>query len=266
VRQVPAGGAPMWTGRRENPGRFHRAGELAIYLADGPDTAWAEWYRWLAEWARAPLDVLPRDLYRIVVDLDSVLDLSTARGRRANADATVEPTVASIPGPRCGGAGRRGTGGPVQLGGPRPVAVPVRVRSRPPRAERRGRAGSGDRSAPAAARPAHLIRAAPAGCGRGDGERVAGAPRGSGRIQAQRLTELVAFVEEMARNLRGETLAGWWLDGNVDFLSGANRLDEIAAGRYEQMMQYALGASYGAFTYAPIEIGGVSELRAVQRP
>jgi hypothetical protein len=67
-------------------------------------------------------------------------------------------------------------------------------------------------------------------------------------VQGQRLTELVAFVEEMARNLRGETLAGWWLDGNVDFLSGANPLDEIAAGRYEQMMQYALGVSDGVFT------------------
>ena len=39
-------------------------------------------------------------------------------------------------------------------------------------------------------------------------------------LEAQRLTELVAFVEEMARNVNGEALAGWWLDGNVDFLSG----------------------------------------------
>jgi hypothetical protein len=65
-------------------------------------------------------------------------------------------------------------------------------------------------------------------------------------LEAQRVTELVAFVEEMARNLKGETLAGWWLDGNVDFLSGANPLDEIAAGHYEEMMQYALGVSNGA--------------------
>jgi hypothetical protein len=71
------------------------------------------------------------------------------------------------------------------------------------------------------------------------------APGGS---HGQRLTELVAFVEEMARNIRGETLAGSWLDGNVDFLSGANPLDEIAAGHYEQMMQFALGLSYGVFT------------------
>ena len=61
-------------------------------------------------------------------------------------------------------------------------------------------------------------------------------------LEAQRLTELVAFVEEMARNVPGETLAGWWLDGNIDFLSGANPLDELAAGDYEQMIQYALGS------------------------
>jgi hypothetical protein len=67
-------------------------------------------------------------------------------------------------------------------------------------------------------------------------------------LEAQRLTKLVAFVEEMARNVTGETLAGWWLDGNVDFLSGANPLDEIAAGNYEQMILYALGVSNGVFT------------------
>ena len=67
-------------------------------------------------------------------------------------------------------------------------------------------------------------------------------------LEAQRVIELVAFVEEMARNLPGETLAGWWLDGNVDFLSGGNPLDEIASGHYEQMIQYAIGLTNGAFT------------------
>ena len=67
-------------------------------------------------------------------------------------------------------------------------------------------------------------------------------------LEAQRVIELVAFVEEMARNLPGETLAGWWLDGNVDFLSGANPLDEIASGKYETMIQYAIGLTNGVFT------------------
>jgi hypothetical protein len=74
----------------------------------------------------------------------------------------------------------------------------------------------------------------------------AGRPRGA--VHGQRLTELVAFVEETARNVRGEALAESWLDGSVDVLSGANPLDEIAAGRYERLMQYALGLSYGVFT------------------
>jgi hypothetical protein len=69
-----------------------------------------------------------------------------------------------------------------------------------------------------------------------------------GGLHAQRLTELVAFVQEMARNVHGETLAGWWLDGQVDVLDGANPLDEIAGSRYERMIQYARGISHGVFT------------------
>jgi hypothetical protein len=68
-----------------------------------------------------------------------------------------------------------------------------------------------------------------------------------GGLHAQRLTELVAFVQEMALNVRGDALAGW-LDGTVDFLGGANPLDEIAEGRYVQMIDFALGLSHGVFT------------------
>jgi len=71
------------------------------------------------------------------------------------------------------------------------------------------------------------------------------APSGT---HGQRLAELVAFVDEMARNVKGEHLGDSWLNGRIDFLSGANPLDEIAAGRYEAMMDYALGLSQGAFT------------------
>ena len=67
-------------------------------------------------------------------------------------------------------------------------------------------------------------------------------------LEAQRVIELVAFVEEMAINVPGETLAGWWLDRNVDFLSGANPLDQIASGNYETMIQYAIGLTNGVFT------------------
>ena len=51
----------------------------------------------------------------------------------------------------------------------------------------------------------------------------------------------------MARNVRGDALAGW-LDGGVDVLGGANPLDEIAEGRYEQMIDFALRLSHGVFT------------------
>jgi hypothetical protein len=45
-------------------------------------------------------------------------------------------------------------------------------------------------------------------------------------LHVQRLTELVAFVQEMAPNVRGDVLAGWL--GAVEVLGGANPLDEIA--------------------------------------
>jgi|SRR5579884_1746058 len=74
-------------------------------------------------------------------------------------------------------------------------------------------------------------------------------------VHARWLVELVAlFVEEMARNLKGETLAGWWLDDQIDFLDGANPLDEIAEGRYERMIGYALNVNVsdgGSRSHAP---------------
>ena len=66
-------------------------------------------------------------------------------------------------------------------------------------------------------------------------------------LHAERLAELVAFVQEMALNVRGDALAGW-LDGAVDVLAGANPLDEIAEGRYKQMIDFARGLSHGVFT------------------
>ncbi len=49
----------------------------AFYLAGDEETAWAEWYRQLAELGIPPAKSLPRDLWRIGVDLDRVADLST---------------------------------------------------------------------------------------------------------------------------------------------------------------------------------------------
>ncbi|MGZ4232021.1 MAG: hypothetical protein ACXVVQ_11405 [Solirubrobacteraceae bacterium] len=66
-------------------------------------------------------------------------------------------------------------------------------------------------------------------------------------LEAQRLTELVAFVDEMARTIRGDALAEW-LDRDIPFLDGGNPLDELAAGGYGRLIQLALGLTYGVFT------------------
>jgi len=49
----------------------------AIYLADEEATAWAEWYRVLAETALPPNHAMPRDLWRWKVRAKDIADLST---------------------------------------------------------------------------------------------------------------------------------------------------------------------------------------------
>jgi RES domain-containing protein len=48
----------------------------ALYLSDSEETAWAEWYRHLAERAIPPLAQMPRELWMWDVDVE-VADLST---------------------------------------------------------------------------------------------------------------------------------------------------------------------------------------------
>jgi RES domain-containing protein len=48
----------------------------ALYLADSPETAWAEWYRHTSELGVPPQNRLPRDLWRFEVDLKKVADLT----------------------------------------------------------------------------------------------------------------------------------------------------------------------------------------------
>lgn len=77
-RHVPAGGDPLFRPHRPADGRWQR-GDLVegFYLADSEATAWAEWYRALAEAGIPPLQQLPRDLWRSRVDVDHVADLSS---------------------------------------------------------------------------------------------------------------------------------------------------------------------------------------------
>lgn len=77
LRHVPAGADPA---RRPDPpgdNRWQRGLVVdALYLADSPSCAWAEWYRHLAEAGMPPNFALPRDLWRYDVVALKVADLS----------------------------------------------------------------------------------------------------------------------------------------------------------------------------------------------
>ena len=65
-------------------GRWQRGEQLAgLYLAQDPETVWAEWYRALAELGAAPDTWLPRDLWRFSLSLQRVADLSRRAALRA---------------------------------------------------------------------------------------------------------------------------------------------------------------------------------------
>jgi hypothetical protein len=57
----------------------------ALYFADSEATAWAEWYRYLAEAGVAPEQGLPRDLWRWEISLSEIADLGTRVGSRESA-------------------------------------------------------------------------------------------------------------------------------------------------------------------------------------
>lgn len=58
--------------------RWQRGEKIAaIYLADEEATAWAEWYRTLAEIALPPTHGMPRDLWRWTIAVKDIADLST---------------------------------------------------------------------------------------------------------------------------------------------------------------------------------------------
>jgi RES domain len=64
--------------------RHVRGEQLAgLYLAQDPDTVWAEWYRPLAELGLPPDTRLPRDLWRFSVNLQRVADVSRRAALRA---------------------------------------------------------------------------------------------------------------------------------------------------------------------------------------
>lgn len=77
-RHVPAGGEPLFRPDRPDDGRWQRGDVVeGFYLADSEETAWAEWYRALAERGVPPMSQIPRDLWRVDVDVARVADLTS---------------------------------------------------------------------------------------------------------------------------------------------------------------------------------------------
>lgn len=77
VRHGPGGG-PAWPDRDPPPDSRWQRGSVVdgLYLADSEATAWAEWYRHLAELGIPPDEQMPRRLWQWDVDL-RVADLAT---------------------------------------------------------------------------------------------------------------------------------------------------------------------------------------------
>jgi RES domain-containing protein len=71
-------GSPPLPERDPPPDNRWQRGDVvdALYLADSEQTAWAEWYRHLAESMIPPLAQMPRELWTWEVDVE-VADLST---------------------------------------------------------------------------------------------------------------------------------------------------------------------------------------------
>lgn len=71
-------GSPPLPERDPPPDNRWQRGDVvdALYLADSEETAWAEWYRHLAERMIPPLAQMPRELWTWEVDVE-VVDLST---------------------------------------------------------------------------------------------------------------------------------------------------------------------------------------------
>jgi RES domain-containing protein len=82
----------VWTPEPAD-GRWQRGSVIrALYLADSPETAWAEWYRHSAELGVPPQTRLPRDLWRFSVDLAGVAELTALGVVAALGIETLAPT------------------------------------------------------------------------------------------------------------------------------------------------------------------------------
>lgn len=70
--------SPLFRPEHPSDGRWQRGSIVeGFYLAGDEWTAWAEWYRALAELGVPPMRQMPRDLWRFDVRLEGVADLSS---------------------------------------------------------------------------------------------------------------------------------------------------------------------------------------------
>ena len=77
-RHVPVGREALSRPQHPADGRWQRGDVVeGFYLADSEETAWAEWYRALAERGVPPNSQLPRDLWRFSINVNRVADLSS---------------------------------------------------------------------------------------------------------------------------------------------------------------------------------------------
>lgn len=76
-RQIPAGADVHYQPPDPPSARWQRGEEVeGLYFADSAATAWAEWYRYLAEAGVPPMHALPRDLWTWEISLPRVVNLS----------------------------------------------------------------------------------------------------------------------------------------------------------------------------------------------
>ncbi len=98
LRHIPAGGDPLHRPSTPADGRWQRGAAIeGIYLAADADTAWAEWYRWLAEHQIEPLRGLPRELWRYQVTLRRVAELTTIEALAVLGLPVAQPTADQWP-------------------------------------------------------------------------------------------------------------------------------------------------------------------------
>ena len=87
------GGDPfLWTPDAAD-GRWQTGAVVrGFYLADSEETAWAEWYRHTSEQGAPPASRMPRDTWRIAVDVTDIADLATAATLAEHGIAELHPT------------------------------------------------------------------------------------------------------------------------------------------------------------------------------